>query len=34
VRDLVSGSGLACAARGVQALKDVPGEWRLFLVKS
>ena len=34
VRDLVSGSGLAFAERGAQALKGVPGEWRLFVVKS
>lgn len=34
VRDLVSGSGLAFAERGAQALKGVPGEWRLFVVTS
>jgi pimeloyl-ACP methyl ester carboxylesterase len=34
VRDLVSGSGLAFTERGVQALKGLPGEWRLFLVAS
>lgn len=32
VHDLVSGSGLAFAERGAQALKGVPGEWRLFSV--
>jgi pimeloyl-ACP methyl ester carboxylesterase len=32
VRDLVAGSGLAFAECGAQALKGVPGEWRLFLV--
>lgn len=30
VRDLVVGSGIAFADRGVQQLKGVPGEWRLF----
>ncbi|HEX3936540.1 MAG TPA: adenylate/guanylate cyclase domain-containing protein [Xanthobacteraceae bacterium] len=30
VRDLVAGSGLAFEARGMHALKGVPGEWRLF----
>jgi pimeloyl-ACP methyl ester carboxylesterase len=34
VRDLVSGSGLVFAERGAQALKGVPGEWRLFSVTS
>ncbi|TMI90876.1 MAG: hypothetical protein E6H00_05455 [Bacillati bacterium ANGP1] len=32
VRDLVSGSGLTFAERGAQALKGVPGEWRLYSV--
>lgn len=32
VRDLVAGSGLVFQARGVQALKGVPGEWQLFSV--
>jgi hypothetical protein len=32
VRDLVSGSRLTFAERGAQALKGVPGEWRVFLV--
>jgi len=30
VRDLVSGSGLSFRDRGSQALRGVPGEWRLF----
>jgi hypothetical protein len=29
VKDLVAGSGLRFAERGVHALKGVPGEWRL-----
>jgi class 3 adenylate cyclase len=33
VRDLVAGSGLRFADRGVHALKGVPEEWRLFLVQ-
>jgi pimeloyl-ACP methyl ester carboxylesterase len=32
VRDLVAGSGLQFAERGVHALKGVPGEWRLYAV--
>jgi class 3 adenylate cyclase len=32
VRDLVAGSGVTFADRGVTELKGVPGEWRLFLV--
>jgi len=32
VRDLVAGSGIAFADRGVSELKGVPGEWRLSLV--
>ena len=32
VKDLVAGSGIQFADRGVHALKGVPGEWRLFLV--
>jgi class 3 adenylate cyclase len=31
VRDLVAGSDMAFADRGVRVLKGVPGEWRLFL---
>jgi class 3 adenylate cyclase len=34
VRDLVAGSGLRFADRGVHALKGVPGEWRLFAVEA
>jgi class 3 adenylate cyclase len=30
VKDLVAGSGLAFADRGVHALKGVPGEWRVY----
>ena len=33
VRDLVAGSGLSFRDRGVQPLKGVPGEWRLFAVE-
>jgi pimeloyl-ACP methyl ester carboxylesterase len=32
VKDLVAGSGLRFADRGLHALKGVPGEWRLFAV--
>jgi class 3 adenylate cyclase len=32
VKDLVAGSGLEFADRGLRALKGVPGEWRLFEV--
>jgi pimeloyl-ACP methyl ester carboxylesterase len=34
VRELVVGSGLEFADRGVQRLKGAPGEWRLFAVVS
>jgi class 3 adenylate cyclase len=30
VKDLVAGSGLHFAHRGVHALKGIPGEWHLF----
>ena len=30
VKDLVAGSGIRFAERGVQVLKGVPGQWRLF----
>ena len=30
VKDLVAGSGLQFAERGVHSLKGVPGEWRLY----
>lgn len=33
VKDLVAGSGLRFTDRGVQALKGVPGDWRLFAVE-
>jgi len=33
VKDLVAGSGIAFADRGVVELKGVPGEWRLFSVE-
>jgi pimeloyl-ACP methyl ester carboxylesterase len=33
VKDLVAGSGLRFADRGVHGLKGVPGEWRLFAVE-
>jgi class 3 adenylate cyclase len=33
VRDLVAGSNLGFADRGVTELKGVPGEWRLFAVE-
>ena len=32
VKDLVAGSGLEFEDRGAQALKGVPGEWRVFAV--
>jgi len=32
VRELVVGSGLEFADRGVRELKGVPGEWRLFAI--
>ncbi len=34
VRELVVGSGLEFADRGVEKLKGAPGEWRLFAVDS
>ena len=33
VRDLVAGSGIEFDDRGVQPLKGVPGDWRLFSVR-
>lgn len=33
VRDLVAGSGLQFADRGLHTLKGVPTEWRLFAVE-
>ncbi len=32
VKDLVAGSGIAFADRGVAELKGIPGEWRLSVV--
>jgi len=34
VRDLVAGSGIEFEDRGVQVLKGVPGDWRLFAVRA
>jgi class 3 adenylate cyclase len=34
VKDLVVGSGIAFDDRGTHELKGVPGEWRLFAVRS
>jgi class 3 adenylate cyclase len=34
VKDLVAGSGLEFEDRGVHELKGVPGEWRLYAVRS
>ena len=33
MKDLVAGSGIQFAERGVAELKGVPGEWRLFAVE-
>jgi class 3 adenylate cyclase len=33
VGNLVSGSGIRFADRGVHELRGVPGEWRLFLAE-
>ena len=32
VKDLVAGSGLSFQDRGIQSLKGIPGEWRVFRV--
>jgi class 3 adenylate cyclase len=32
VKDLVAGSGIAFEDHGVQELKGVPGEWRMYAV--
>ena len=32
VKDLVTGSGFTFLDRGIQSLKGVPGEWRLYVV--
>jgi class 3 adenylate cyclase len=34
VKDLVAGSGIRFADRGVQTLKGIPGEWHLYAVAS
>ena len=34
VTDLVAGSGIEFADRGVHSLKGVPGEWQLYAVKN
>ena len=34
VSELVVGSGIEFAERGVQTLKGAPGEWRLFAIES
>jgi class 3 adenylate cyclase len=34
VKDLVAGSGIRFADRGVHVLKGVPGEWRLYAAQS
>jgi class 3 adenylate cyclase len=34
VKDLVAGAGITFADRGIQILKGVPGEWRLFAILS
>ncbi len=34
VKDLVAGSGIEFEERGLRALKGVPGEWRLYLVRA
>jgi class 3 adenylate cyclase len=33
VKDLVAGSGIQFADRGVHSLKGVPGKWHLFVVQ-
>ncbi len=33
VKDLVAGSGIAFADRGLHELKGIPGEWRLYAVE-
>jgi class 3 adenylate cyclase len=34
VKDLVAGSGLQFDERGTAVLKGVPGDWRLYAVRS
>jgi hypothetical protein len=31
VKDLVAGSGILFSDRGLQVLKGIPGDWRLFV---
>jgi class 3 adenylate cyclase len=33
VKDLVAGSGIGFAEKGIHTLADVPGDWRLFAVE-
>jgi class 3 adenylate cyclase len=33
VKDLVAGSGLRFGDRGIQSLKGIPGEWRVFIAE-
>ncbi len=33
MKDLVAGSGIEFADLGMRALKGVPGEWRLYIVR-
>jgi class 3 adenylate cyclase len=33
VKDLVAGSGLRFGDRGIQSLKGIPGEWRVFVAE-
>jgi class 3 adenylate cyclase len=33
VKDLVAGSGLRFADRGIKPLKGMPGEWHIFAVE-
>jgi pimeloyl-ACP methyl ester carboxylesterase len=34
VKDLVAGSGIAFAERGIHELKGIPGDWRLFALQN
>ncbi|HET9675248.1 MAG TPA: adenylate/guanylate cyclase domain-containing protein [Gaiellaceae bacterium] len=34
VKDLVAGSGIGFADRGIAELRGIPGEWRIFAVES
>ena len=33
VKDLVAGSGLSFQDRGIQLLRGIPGEWKIFAVE-